>query len=516
MSGEPPNSADVVIIGSGAGGGTLAYALRDLGARVVLLERGEILPHEPENWQPSAVFVDQRYKTRELWQDDKGTSFRPGVHYAVGGNTKVYGSALPRFRRSDFQATEHADGISPRWPFDYADLEPYYAEAERIYSVHGRGGDDVTDPPRSGPFPFPPVDHEPTIANLAERLTRAGYSPSYIPLGIDLRENGRCIRCATCDGFPCLLDAKADAEVSCVRPAVAAGVLLVTGATVRRVLTDRAGEVATGVEYERRGNVKRIDAGIVVVCAGAVNSAALLLRSTSSTHPNGLGNSSDLIGRNYMAHNNTVMTALSPHRNTVRFQKTLYVNDFYESGNDRHAYPLGHIQLVGKIQAEMLRSHAPFVPMPALRAVAAHSVDWWLFTEDLPTAENRIRIVDGKITLSWTPNNVAAHRQLVRETRRMLRRAGYHIALTKRMGIDVNSHQAGTARAGHDLSTSVLDRWCRSHDVPNLFVVDSSFFPSLPVTNPALTIAANSLRVADRIRIALGAAHTRDEKAMHS
>lgn len=498
---EAAQRYDIVIVGTGMGGGTLAYALRDSGARILLLERGDFIPTEPENWDPESIFVDGRYKALDRWQSHTGQAYRPGTTYAVGGNTKVYGASLPRFRRSDFGAVEHADGVSPEWPFSYDDLEPHYAAAERLYGVHGSPERGLEDE-RSAPFPFPPVPHEPQVAEVADRLAAAGYTPSHLPLGIDLQPRGTCIRCNTCDGYVCRVHAKADADVRCVRPALQRqDVHLITRAYVRRVLTDGGATRATGVEFQRDGVGHRVEAGTVVVSCGAVNSALLLLRSATDRHRGGLANSSGLLGRNYMIHNNTIMLAVDPRRrNRVEFQKTLYVNDFYDRGTTDHPYPLGHVQLIGKVREQMVRPQARFAPKWARRALTAHSLDWWLFSEDLPQPDNRVELTpSGRPAVLYRSSNVRAHEVLVREAKRMARAAGYPVRLTRRAGSDVNSHQAGTARAGADPATAVLDVTCRAHDVENLFVVDSSFFPSLPVMNPALTIAANALRVADHV-----------------
>jgi len=495
-------SHEVVVIGSGAGGGTAAYAFAKAGVKTLLLERGDFLPQEDHNWDPKEVFENSRYKTEESWIDaSTSEEFRPGIHYFVGGNTKVFGASLTRFRVSDFEAVEHAEGISPAWPFNYSDLESYYGKAERIYLVHGCAGRDVSDPPRSEPFPYPAIPHEPYVAELAERLERAGYTPTCLPMGIDLRAGGRCIRCQTCDGFPCKLHAKADAEVSCVRPALKTGNLtLKTRCFVRRLITSVDGKKIEAAEIEKDGNIVRVPGGLFVVSCGAVNSAALLLRS-SEGGVSGLANQSDLVGRHYMINNNTIMVSVDPwRRNRTVFQKTLYLNDFYLKGNARHHFPLGFIQLIGKVQAPMLKPQTRFVPTFLLKELANRSVDWWLSSEDLPSLENRVTVdSQGKISIHWTPNNVSAHRELVREARRMASRAGFTVNLTHRTGIEVNSHQAGTLRAGLDPVTSVLDPFCRAHDIHNLYAIDSSFFPSLPVMNPALTIAANALRVVDHI-----------------
>ncbi|MBO3682142.1 GMC family oxidoreductase [Streptomyces sp. NEAU-YJ-81] len=492
---------DFVIVGSGMGGATLAYALKDSGAGVLLIERGDFLPQEKQNWDAEAVFEKHRYQNAEQWYDADGKAFTPGNYYYVGGNTKLYGSSLVRFRREDFRATQHEAGTSPEWPFQYDDLRPYYLRAEQLYRVHGDRFDDPTLE-RAEPFPYPAIGHEPPVQEAADALKRMGFTPSNIPLGIDLREGGGCIRCASCDGFPCRVLAKSDADVVAVRPAVASGsVELLTNAYVDRVRTDADGTRATGVDVTRGSTSISIDAGTVIVSCGAVNSAALLLRSANDRHPHGLGNSSGTVGRHYMVHNNTVMVALHPtRRNTAEFQKTLYFNDFYAKGTADHPYPLGHVQLIGKLQAEMLAGQRPAIPKWALRYAAHRSMDWWLFTEDLPDPENRVtRTPKGDIRIRWVPNNVRAHEILVRETRKLLRGMGYPLVFSQRTGIEVNSHQAGTVRAGTDPATSALDANCRSHEVDNLYVVDSAFFPSLPVMNPALTIAANALRVAEHL-----------------
>jgi choline dehydrogenase-like flavoprotein len=499
---------DIVIIGTGMGGGTLAYALRDSGARLLLLERGDFLPQEPQNWSPEEVFDRRRYKPTEIWLDAAGKPFHPGVHYFVGGNTKVYGAALPRLRRQDFDAIEHEGGISPAWPICYDDLEPYYARAEEIYLVHGTSGADPTEPPRSRPFAFPPVPQEPYIAELAGRLREQGLHPFELPMGIDLRPGGRCIRCKTCDGFPCRVLAKGDADVCAVRPALESrDVEILTRAYARQLRTDAAGRRVIAVEVERAGEQLEVSASIVVVACGAANSAALLLRSAGDAHPNGLANSSGLVGRNYMVHNNTAVMAVHPkRRNPTVFQKTLAVNDFYLRGPDR-PYPLGNLQLLGKLQAGMLTADQPLAPRPVLQAMANRSVDWWVMSEDLPDPDNRVTLApDGTIRVRWKPNNLVAHEALVQAARQMLRRAGYPLVLTQRMSIETNSHQCGTLRFGHDPATSVLSPYCRAHDVENLYVVDASFFPSSAATNPALTIAAQALRVADHLRAVAGPA----------
>ena len=492
---------DLVIIGSGAGGGTVAQALAPSGAGILLLERGGFVPREPENWDPTAVWRDLRYRTTEQWLDRDGRPFLPYTHYCVGGNTKFWGSVLYRLRKEDFEAVEHLDGVSPAWPIDYATLEPYYARAERLYQVHGAAGDDPTEPPR-GPYPHPPIPHAPEIAATVERLREQGLHPSPLPLGlIDPGEPDGCILCNTCNSFPCQRHAKSEAEVCCVRPATGEeNVTLWTGAFARRLLTDASGRRVVAVEVERDGETLRVEAPLVVAACGAVNSAALLLRSAGDRHPDGLGNSSGLVGRRYMAHLATMMQGFHPLRiNRAVFQKTVGINDFY-FGGPHTRYPLGQIQSQGRTHGVMGQTVVPWVPLWAYDAWMARGVDWLALSEDLPRPDNRVTVgADGRIRLEYRPNNGRAHRRLVREMRRILRRLGYWVIMTHSHKAKNTTHQCGTLCFGTDPRTSVLDAYCRSHDVENLFVVDASFFPSSAAVNPGLTIAAQALRVADHI-----------------
>ena len=488
---------DIVILGTGAGGGTLAWALRNAGAKILLVERGSFLPQEAKNWDADAVFLHHRYKADETWIDAKGGAFRPGVQYCVGGNTKVYGAALPRFRREDFDALEHEGGTSPAWPITYDDLEPWYVRAEMLYRVHGRAGEDPTEPVRSAPYPFPEIPHEPEISYLSDAFVRQGLRPFHLPMGIDLRPGGRCIRCHTCDGYPCKVLAKSDADVCCVRPALESpDVSILTETRARRLLTDPSGRRIASVEVDCVGERRQIRAGCFVVSCGAVNSAALLLQSADG----GLANSSGLVGCNYMVHNNTGLLAVRPfHRNTATYQKTLSLNDYYLKGPD-WPYPLGNLQIVGKVKSAMLQAMRPRWPRAVLGALADRSMDWWVMSEDLPDRNNRVTVTSsGQICIHWKPNNTTTHRRLVQRATTIMKRAGYPVVFTEPMGIATNSHQCGTLRFGKDPATSVLDPWCRTHDIANLYVVDASFFPGSGAMNPALTIAAQALRIGDHI-----------------
>ena len=500
------DSYDIVIIGTGAGGGTIAQALADSGARILILERGTFVPQEEENWSPAAVWKQLRYRTTETWVDDAGTPFVPYTHYCVGGNTKFWGSVLYRLRREDFQAVEHVDGTSPEWPIDYEALEPYYEKAERLYHVHGQQGSDPTEPPRQAPYPYGPVPHARAMETLVERLRAQGLHPSPLPLGlIRPGEEGGCVLCNTCNSFPCRVQAKSDSDVLCVRAAVGrSNVTLWTGAFVKRLLTDVSGKKVDAVEIERDGQVLRITASTVIVSCGAVNSAALLLRSASSAHPNGLANSSGLVGKRYMAHLATMIEAVDlGRRNDTTFQKTIAINDYYLTG-PRGGYPLGQIQAQGRTHGLMAKLHAPWwgrwIPLPVYDWWVGRGYDWLAMSEDLPRDDNRITLDGaGRIVLRYRPTNIRTHRQLVAELKRILARLGLRFPVTHSLGATNTTHQCGTLCFGADPCTSVLDPYCRTHDLSNLFVVDGSFFPSSAAVNPGLTIAAQALRVADHI-----------------
>ncbi|MFZ8982150.1 MAG: FAD-dependent oxidoreductase [Candidatus Nanopelagicales bacterium] len=487
-------TADIVVIGSGMGGATFAHRLAERGLDVLVLERGHRLPKEPENTSPEAVFVQRRYKPDDTWYTVDGTPFAPGVHYVVGGNTKVYGSSLPRLRERDFEETVYPTAVSPAWPFTYADLEPYYVQAERLYNVHGSPA--PFEPWRSEPYPFPALAHEPYVAETLRRLSQQGVHPSTTAMGVDLRPGGRCIRCGTCDGFPCRWDAKSDAEICALDPALATGrVRLVEGAYVDRLVTDGSGRVssAVGTVTSAEGvDALTVRGRVFTLAAGAANSAALLLRSD-------VANSSGLVGSRYMMHNNTHIAAIDPRRtNDVVFQKTACVNDFYDDMGD--GYPGGTLQCIGKVQASMMKTHATRAPLSVLKPMAARSMEWLVMTEDTPDPANRISLDSaGRVTVSWTRTNYDRHELMLAKARELLKGAGYVAIFEQRFDISMNSHMCGTAVAGEDPSASVVDRDCRSHDIDNLYVVDSAFFPSSGAQNPALTIAANALRVADLV-----------------
>jgi choline dehydrogenase-like flavoprotein len=522
------NRYDVIIIGTGAGGGTLLSALAPTGKKILVLERGDFVKRERENWDSRAVNVEGRYQTKEVWKDKDGNDLHPHTNYAVGGNTKFYGAALFRLRREDFGVITHHGGVSPAWPITYDDLEPYYTRAERLYQVHGTRGEDPTEPPASTPYPHPAVSHEPRLAALAEDFAAQGLRPFHTPLGIMLDEGSRksrCIRCATCDGFPCLVNAKSDAHVCAVEPALEhPNVTLLVNARAVRLETSPSGREVTAVHVEREGARETYRADVVVVSAGAINSAALLLRSASEKHPRGLANGSDVVGRHYMGHVNSVLMAVSKCPNPTVFQKTLSVNDFY-FGDQDFRYPMGHISFVGKFDGVTLSAGAPAIaPGFTLDLMAKHSLDFWLTSEDLPDPENRVTLDrDGKIVLSYLPNNEEGHKRLGKRLEKLVqnqRRCGLHgsdchvglfgrsLFIGQRIPLAGVAHQNGTIRFGKDPRTSALDVSCKAHELDNLYVVDGSFFPSSAAVNPALTIMANALRVGDHLKERLGVSAT--------
>jgi len=505
---------DIIIIGSGAGGGTLAYHLaNNTDKRILLLERGDYLRREKENWDSKAVFADRRYDADETWYDKEGQTFRPGIHYFVGGNTKVYGSALMRLRERDFGKAKHHDGVSPAWPITYEDLAPYYTKAEHLYHVHGLRGSDPMEPPEEAPYKYPPVMHEPRIQQLSDDLKKIGHHPFHMPVGVLLDESdwhqSPCIKCETFDGFPCLVNAKADAQVISVDPALKKNpnLILKTKRYVEKLVTNGSGTEITEVHARFEGTQEVYKGDIIVASCGAINSALLLLRSANAQHPNGLANSSGVVGRHYMCHNNTAFMALSLTPNPTKFQKTLGISDFY-FGADDWDYPLGLIQMLGKSDAQMLKGDAPpLTPNKVLEEMASHSLDFWITTEDLPDPENRVILgSDGSVHLHYTPNNIESHNHLIAKLKGMLNHIGCQdrlipssFYLRKKIPIAGVAHQCGTIRFGKDPATSALDLHCKAHDLDNLYVVDSSFFVSASAVNPALTVMANALRIGDHL-----------------
>jgi choline dehydrogenase-like flavoprotein len=560
-----PQEYDAIVIGTGAGGGTLALHLAQAGKKILILERGAFMPQEKLNWDTSAVFLDNRYHTKETWQDKDGKPLHPQQAYFVGGQTKVYGAAMFRMRAEDFGVIQHKGGISPAWPITYADMEPFYTRAEDLFQVHGDLGDapsvhggygssfDPTEPFHSANrYPYPAFINEPRMQTIEDDVRKIGIHTFPMPLGLKRNEANplasKCVRCDTCDGYPCLVHAKSDADINCIRQIMHwPNVTLMTNSRVTRLLTNSTSTAVTEVEVVHSGAEKgtaTYGAGFFALCAGAINSAVILLASANDKHPRGLANRSDQVGRNFMYHQADALLAIGPERNEDSYTKTWGTNDFYFRDSDpAYPFPLGQVQPVGSFHFEMMKGDAPqLTPGFVLETMRHHAVPWWLTTEDLPDPNNRVTLhnttplsvessqpgvagahpsgdtghtneseavteaAPGRIQLSYTPNNVESFNRLKERWVDVLKRAGHattsvplHAYFKKRIPLEGVGHQNGTCRMGTDTATSVLDPHCKAHDLDNLYVVDASCFVSASAVNPSLTIIANAIRVADHL-----------------
>ncbi len=514
-------SYDVVIIGSGAGGATLAQHLAPTGKSILILERGNHLPIEAENWDPKQVFIKHRYKAGEKWRDRKGGSFSPNIHYWVGGNTIFYGAALYRFRKRDFQeVAHHGGGVSPAWPISYADLAPYYLEAETLWGVHGKRGADPTDDAEAPPYSLPPLTHDPEIARLKSQLTMLGLRPFEMPVAVDRSDatpnNSPCIRCRTCGGYPCLREAKSDGRKMVARAENHSNVELVTQAKVTKLETDRTGKSVSAVVYQTPDGERRVKGDIVVLAAGAINSAAVLLASANSKNANGLANGSDQVGRNYMFHTGSASLTFAPPKVETEFPKTMAINDWYWGDPDGgFDFPMGHVQLLEYLHGDVLRGQIGnripswLIPKAFADALGDRALAFLVMTEDLPEQRNRIRLTrNGQIKVDYWYNNLTAHKRLIGRFHHYMTKAGricrcvrgYEARLDGVLPIYGTAHQCGTLRMGNDPKSSVVNANCRAHEIDNLYVADTSVFVSSAAVNPALTAIANALRVGDIIK----------------
>ena len=507
------NHYDVVIIGTGSGGSTMAYALAATGKKILILERGGYIPKEKQNWDAHEVVTVGRYRPNDVWYDENDHPFKPFIHYNVGGNSKMYGAALFRFREKDFETTQHYGGVSPAWPFQYDTLAPWYTRAEYLYHVHGKRGSDPTEPPASAAYPQPPLPYEPMIADLEMKMRQIGLQPFPLPMGVKLPQDygntkDSPVLLENFDGFPDPTDSKTDGQTVALKPALAReNVTLLTNAYAEKLITDSTGKQVEKVVALVNGERMIFHAGIVIVACGAVNSAALMLRSASEQHPNGLANSSDLVGRNLMLHHNGCLLAFTKKKNDCVFQKSLGLADFY-FGADDSPLPLGEIQLMGRNDPDtVLWLAEKIAPGKTYEELKQMTVDFWLTSEDLPSADNRVTLrKDGSIQVHYTRNNYQAYEKLKEKLKQIFVQLGeldpaYKDVQWNGYDLDITgmSHQNGTMRFGKDPATSVLDINCKAHDLNNLYVTDASFFPSCGAFNPSLTIVANALRVSEHI-----------------
>lgn len=518
---------DVIVIGSGAGGGTVAQELAASGKKILILERGDHLPVEADNWDPKTVFIDRKYRTTEQWVDKDGELFTPNTHYWVGGNTSFYGAVLMRFRESDFEEVQHADGISPAWPISYNDLAPWYARAEAHWQVRGQSGVDPTAPPRKVDYQHDAVTHEPEIARLEKHLKEhCGWNPFPLPLGIR-RDNSDpqgstqnlgthvCVKCKFCGGYPCKVQAKSDARTLCIAPIKdLPNVTLLTGRHVDQLISSNCGNHVDEVLCTGPDGEERFRGEMIVLAAGAVNSAALLLRSTCEQHPNGLANGSDQVGRNYMFHNMSAIISLTPHEVSADFPKTLGVNDFYNGDPDgSYEYPMGHVQTLEYMTGDVIEGQVSemiphwLIPDWLSENIGKRMLSFLVLSEDLPSADNRVRWDGERVHLAYTFSNLEGHERLVKkfdgaldvfcEKSRWF--SDHHFQFTQLLPIYGTAHQCGTARMGNDPETSVVNADCRAHEVDNLYIADTSVFVSSAAVNPTLTLVANAMRVASII-----------------
>jgi choline dehydrogenase-like flavoprotein len=491
-------TADIVIIGSGIGGATIAAGLAPSGADILILEAGDHIADRAENRDQRAIFQRGHFRPREFWYEAGGEGFNPGNYYNVGGNSKFYGAVLSRYRREDFAELRHREGVSPAWPFAYEELEPWYSRAEKLFEVRGAAGEDPTEPAHSAPYPHPPVPDEAPIAEVRKRLKAAGLHPFSLPLGVDIDRwlaKGR----TPWDAHPNSDDGKMDAETASLKAALRhPNVRLQTRSKVVRLETDSDGRISS-ILYQKDGETLRLSPRIVILSAGAVQSAALLLRSANAQFPAGLANRSDQVGRNFMNHNASAVIAIAPwFRNDSVYQKTFGFNDFYLSDGEGGP-PLGNVQLLGRVSGKILKAQMPSVPEWLLERVASHAIDFYAMSEDVPSPDSRVTVDGERIVLQWNRTNWQAHLDLVAKLKTVLRSVGFPIVLSRAFDKRTPSHQCGTVRMGLDPQTAPLDPHCRAHEHANLFVVDASCLPTSAAVNPALTIAAQALRVADHI-----------------
>ncbi len=471
----------------------MAAGLARSGLRVLMLERGDHLRPGAFDRDAEAIFAKGHFRPNEHWLDGDNRSFNPGNYYCVGGNSKFFGAVFLRYREADFEPIRHLEGTTPGWPIAYNDLAPWYDKAEALYAVRGPEQPEAFEPPRP-PYPFPSLPHEPAIVELQRRLSAVGLTPTSLPLGVDLERwlaGGR----TPWDAYPNTGRGKMDAETAALQSAMQSpNVRLQTGAQVTRLHCDQTGRIAW-VELDDGSHLR---APVVVLAAGAVQSAALLLRSAYEACPKGVANQSDQVGRNFMNHNCSAVMALHPLRKTnLIYQKTLMINDFYHSGGPKDA-PLGNIQMLGKVSGTILAAQTT-LPRPLANWIASRSLDLYAMSEDLPNPESRVTLQQGQIKLDWKRSNWRAHLALVAKLKKTLRKAGYPITLSRAFDRRTPSHQCGTARMGLDRHSSVVTPLCQAHDHPNLFITDASVLPTSAAVNPALTIAALALRCAEHI-----------------
>ena len=470
---EKPASYDAVVIGTGIGGSCFTYALAKRGLNVAVVERGDYFKPVVKNFEPMHVHL---FAHRSV----------------IGGQTKGFGAAMYRLRERDFQAVEMEAGVSPAWPISYADLEPHYCEAEKLFRVHGSSENDTTEPPRSAPWPNPPIPHQGPVVELVQRITeRAGIPVSYLPRAIDYdpQKGGKCVLCQHCDAYYCPRDAKMDAEIAVLRPAVDTGkVTVITDTECLRVNTTPDGKKVTGVVLKRRNDGQEVTllTGLVGLGGGLRETPLILWRSRSSHSPHGLANKSGALGRHWASHTQGWVLPIKLGVQKKAFhQKTFAINAFYDTGV---------IQAAGNIEPIALSRRYRYFAAFALR----HSFQVFVMSEALPTKDSGFALTDdGAKQIAAPKKNPRTFKNLRRQAAKVFRRAGYW---TLTPPLETNFHNVGTARMGDDPAQSVIDSHCKAHDVDGLYLIDSSALPTSGALNSGLTIAAVALRAAAAAR----------------
>jgi choline dehydrogenase-like flavoprotein len=495
--------ADLIIVGSGIGGATLAAAMAPTGLKIIVLEKGERLVSGPEARDDVAIFMRGHFAPKEQWMGSDGTPFIAGNHYAVGGNSKFFGAVMYRFREQDFRPRAHIGGTTAGWPFSYNELEPWYSRAEALFHVRGAREQDPTEPRHSVPYAYPPVPDEPSMLEVRRRLTAAGVHPAALPLAIDIEAwlaGGQ----TGWDAFPNTGVGKIDAETGPLTEALRyPNVKLITGAEVVRLESSQDGNRVEAAIIRGAAGQSRLSARGFAVAAGAIQTSALLLRSASPVHRSGLANGSDQVGRNFMNHNSSALIAICPLlRNRSIYQKTLSFNDFYNA-DPITGYPLGNVQSLGRLTAAILKGNVPTMPIGVARLVADFAFGWYLQSEDLANPDSRVTVRDDGIVMHWERTNMEAHRLLIERTRSVMRRAGFPLVVVRTFDRRTTSHQCGTARLGDNPLTSVVNARCKAHELDNLWITDASVLPTSAAVNPALTVAALALRAAGGLAAAL-------------
>ena len=492
---------DVIVIGSGAAGGTIAGQLAASGKRILLLERGGVMPLADQNVADVDLFRKDRYHPGEQWFGTDGDPFSPQTIYALGGNSKIWGGVLERMREREFGGLPLQEGTAPNWELSYEDFAPYYDRAEALYRVHGEAGVDPTEPGRTGPYGHRPRSFEPWVAELRAALERQGTHPYALPLSWS--ESAE--------------DPTGDAELFGVDLAKqASNVTVRDRVKVRRLHVNPSGTEVRAVEAEVDGHAWLFSGDLVVLAAGAINSAAILLRSATEHHSRGLANGSDQVGRNLMKPQLTSIIQLAAAANSGRYGRSLGITD-YLWGDSNVSFPLGSIASGGGVLQDALFAESPpvlslvtkLMPNFGLEQLAARSVTWWAMSPVLPDAHNRVTLRGNHLQIHYLPNNREAHDRLVYRWIDTLKKVENdplcHVvkpAPTHPRGeapLTVMGSVCGTCRMGSNPATSVVDLQGRSHELANLYVADASVFPSCPAVGMGLTVIANALRIGDQV-----------------